>query len=116
MVELELLDPRDLPDPLETPDPMETLVLPDLLEIPEALERRESAPSTAPSTEESSSRTEPADARNRHNKVFIKAKLGTIFHIREYPMDQKIQTSFVWIFLPDLLRQGPFGGQNTKPG
>jgi hypothetical protein len=62
------LDPRDHPEDPDNPAPMATPALPDPPDSREALARRESAPSTAPSTEESSSRTEPAAVKQ--SKVF----------------------------------------------
>ena len=59
----DLPDPRELPDPTDLPESMDRPDLPDLLDPPDLLERRVSAPSTAPSTEESSSRTELAAKR-----------------------------------------------------
>ena len=58
-----LQEDQDQRDPTETQEPQEpteTQEPQDKLELQEVPERRESAPSTAPSTEESSSRTELA--------------------------------------------------------
>jgi hypothetical protein len=58
-------DPKDLPEDPDSPETTDSPVNPDPLDSPEALARRVSARNTAPSTAESSSRTELADAKRK---------------------------------------------------
>jgi len=71
----EVLDSPAQRVPLERLDSLATTANPatqDSQDSPEVLERRESAPSTAPSTAESSSRTAPEDVRGEHIRLDIK--------------------------------------------
>ena len=79
------LVPREPPEMLDLPEATETPDSPDSLERTETRERRESVPSTALSTEESSSRTEPDDRSPTKNFLLVKFSfLFPIFNKRFY--------------------------------
>ena len=53
--------------------------------------------------------------RKQYEKLLVFRQTEVKRGLSGFHMDSKSQVPFLWISLPDLLRQGRFSGENTKP-